>query len=794
MTENNIQNRIDTIFTQSGANQVVSAVDKLETKTKSTGAEAKKAADVFALWERTAKNLERTASLDKVRSGLIKAARSGKDMTAAFAEADKQLKTLNATAAETQNVVSSAAVAAAEGPAGGRAAFFREARLAAPAIPIPGTGVSSESVFRGGEILSRLGIGLKEIAIGGPVAVAAIAGLSIALQNFKDTVEPVAGLLTGLTKGKADLAELLATGTPEEIVAEIKRRNEDLKGEKARLAQNIQDLATLDTQLQESQPDLADILKTILSGPAGGGLQQLVGEIIAPVAANNIGPVADLRNTVNELTDSVTADENALIELNNALKEQERLAAANAFARKDIQAIITAQNLDADAIQNRIQTLTDETNAITDFIKSGKATEDILSDLSDRQRDIAIQVLELFNALPGAQAQQRIDDAKAALQSIGTGAVRIQEQTQQRIERIVEQGAKQIERAEERLSDARTKLVDYNTEVEDKRAKINGDFMKDDLERLDDFHKKEAKINRDANKEALRDLQDHRDKLLSAEIDNNVAAFLAEQQAFKKDQARKSEDEKVAASDRLDALETERQKARDVRDERIKALDEEAAKKRADLQAEIADRAAAIEEIKQGIEDQKQAQLDAQDEALRKLVESFDPAVNQMVQTVQAGFAILQNSGINATQSIATILDELQRRANTFYLPQSNASVQSYARKATNILRGRNTITAFAPGGLAPANQVVRVNDGGGMESGLNSRGQLALFSNPTRIFSASDTRRLLSGLSGGTTINFSMNNVNLGAMTREDFKGEMTPILQEMAQGMAGARYGRVA
>jgi DNA repair exonuclease SbcCD ATPase subunit len=789
MTENNIQNRIDTLFTQSGADQVVNAVDQLEKKTKSVEGQTKKTADAFSEWERRAKQLDRTLQLNKIQSELVKAARSGKDMGDAFERANKQLKELNATANETRSTVGGAADIASTSASGARAAFFREARLSAPAIPIPGTRLSSEAIFRGGEIFSKLGIGLKEIAIGGPVAIAAVAGVALALQNFRDTVEPIADLLFGLTKGRAELAGLLETGSPEEIVAEARRRNRELADLKAQRESLGNDLALLSAELEKQQPELADFARALLSGPAPD-IGFIINDIIAPLLANNTGPLADLRGEFVELGNQITTNENELDALNKELEKQARIAEANRFARSEIQAEVGFLGQSATAIQERINALNDENRALDNYKKTHALTQDVLDEIAEKQQNNAILLRAAFNALPGAQASQRVEDAKKALEAIGTGAVRIQQQSQERIERIVEQGAKQIESAEKHLSDARIKLVDFNTEIEEKRAEINADFMKDDVERVKEFREEEKRLNRDADKERIRALEDHQNALLDAEIENNVARFLQEQRDFKTEQQRRAEDNRTATDDRLDDLEEERQKSRDLRQEKLAALDAEAAKKRADLQTEIEERSAALETVKQQILDRVEAEKAAQAEALRNLIAQYDPAVNHMVQTTQQGFAIIEQAGISATQNIANALNQLQRQAGVNYLSSGISASNSILRSPIDT----GHVIPFAGGGNAPANKIVRINDGGGVESGLDRRGQLAVFSNPTRVFSASDTARLFSGGGGGTNITLNMSNVNLGAMTTETFKTVMTGILQEQAQGIAAARYGRLA
>lgn len=779
-----------------GFNETARAAATMQKQQTSLAKQTREAAGLTRRWEQELDKVRRQRALVAIERDFVKAVKSGKDLEAQIGQIEARLKAVGATEGEVSGLLSR--VAGRGTGAQALQALGREARLSIPAFPIPGTGLSTEAGFRVVEIIGRLGVGLKELAVVGPLGVGAVVGLGLAIQNFANTVEPIANLLTGLVQGRAELAALLETGTPEEIVAEARRRNRDLAAQKARREQLAADLDQLTAELERQQPDIGDIARAALSAPSPD-IGFIVDEIIAPLLADKVGPLADLRAEFADLGNEITENENALIALNKVLEEQQRLAEANQFARSRLQAELSLVGQSAEAIQGRIDQLNAEQEAIAAFIDANELSEEVLAELTDKQQSIAIQLLAAFNALPGAQeiaaaeeALREQEEARQTLLTLSQRAIQIQEQGEARRARIVEQGNDQIENAEKRLTDARTKLIDFNTEVIDKRNDINAKFMAEDIERVEEFREQEARIQRDADKERLRALDDHRDDLVDAEIENNVARFLQVQRDFKKQRRRETQDRRTAADDRLDDLEAERDKAREVRDEKLAALDEEAAKKRADLQAEIAERETALEEVKQQIAERLQAEKTAQDEALRNLVQGLDTSTARMISTIDQGFAVLEASGI---ETFDGIIASLQRKANLLASRDAfNTTRPLFDRNIRPLsVRGRSGPLEFQHGGIAPANELIRLNENG-VESGLNARGQLAVFSSPTRVFTAADTTRLLKG-AGQRVINFNhYGDIRTDdRMTREEFRTEMTHILTEVSEGVAGARYGRL-
>lgn len=744
---------------------------------------AERVSDVYEQWGRILGDIERRGLVDKISDDLNQAVKSGEKLDDALERVKAQLKAIGATENDVRRVLESASNTVRGSVDKG--ALLREVGFevrALPAVPIPGTGISTDVVGKIVNTLGKLNVGLSELVVGGGIAVGVVIALGLAIQNFVNTVQPAIERFNAVRGARQTAAGFLATATPEEIISERERLNQELNRLEAERLKAIEDAAATFGAARES-------------GPGAGFLLTNLAEL-------GLGPLADLNKGVQDLDNQITATTIQLeeyIEASDAAQqaiEAERIAKQEAAIADQriltrLQAQLSVQGQSADAIEERINALNHEREITEAAIAAGGLSDEAAERLYSRLRDINEELPVLTGALPRAQELQRLEqaqqDREAAekqIQQLVERTNQVREQGEQRLASLAEQGRKQIEDAEKRLSDARTKLIDLDTEQQAKRNEVDAKFMADDLKRLDEFRRRERKLQRDADTERLRDLQDHRDTLNDAEQDNDVAAFLAEQARFQKEQQRKAQDEKTAADDRLDDLEAERQKARDNRDERLAALDAETQKKRADLQAEIAERDAALQLTKQRIGEQLAAEKAAQDEALRNLVAGFDTSSQHMTATIQAAFATLEQAGIS---SISGIIGELQRRAGTYYGSQSGALLSGATGGSSisfsSVPAAR--LRSFATGGIADKPMLARIGDSGpGMSEALipfrKSEGIEAALAK-------------LGAGGGGQQVVFNFSGANFGAMNanevREIIKTEITPVIRGQWAGIARAR-----
>ncbi len=225
-----------------------------------------------------------------------------------------------------------------------------------------------------------------------------------------------------------------------------------------------------------------------------------------------------------------------------------------------------------------------------------------------------------------------------------------------------------------------------------------------------------------------------------------------------------------------------------MRDEKIAALQAEIDKKRADLQLEIQEREAALQQVKTQISQREQAEKEAIDKSLRSLVTSYDQSSNRMIETTKAGFAVLEQAGIDTFNGI---LGELQRRANAFYSsqPTSQALTLSGRTGGSNIplsaFTGANNIRSFQHGTLGVDRPTLSVI--GDVRPGWAE----AAIPYPKHTGLAAELARLgISG--GGPSVSVSFSGAQIGCSVSQDDLDQLElRVVRGVARGLQGAKTG---
>lgn len=677
------------------------AFRKQQGELANTRAETAKNRDITVQWRAALKDIERTRAINELTSELAKAQIKGKDVEKTLASVEARLRSIGATDVEVANVLGGAAQQAGGRRGAGLARFGVELRNL-PALQTP-LGVSTDVFGKIIASIGRLGVSAGQLAIAAPVAALTVGALAVAVKNFNEDIGPIIERFNQVRAARQEVAGLLAGGNAEDIVSARERALAEVTRLEAERNQAIEDAASS------------------LGGARGQGAlgQLLVGLSnidLGPLGTINAGPLGGVVTNIDALENKLNSAQTTLDELNKVYEEniakieaekaaKEEQAQLDQHATTILQAKLAAQKLDADAITERINTLDAERRLTEEALQTQGLSEQAAERLQSRLRDIADE-MDVFNAaLPDAQRlasiQEALEDqeeAREQLTALSQKALDIEQRGQERINNIREQGLKQIEAGEERLADARTKLVDFNTETAEKANEINRKFMADDLKALDDFIIRERRIKRDQRTELLRLAQDEKDALLEAEEANDVAAFIQARRNFERQRREQREDNETEAGDRAEDLQRERDAIAANRNERLAALQVEADKKRADLQAEIAEREIALQQIKDQIAERVQAEEDAIKQSLGELVKTFDDSTAHMEQTVKDGFAAFEAAGIT---SFNAVVDNMIR--------QSNLAIQSIQTQRTFALPpplptsgfgGSGGGIAFARGGL----------------------------------------------------------------------------------------------
>lgn len=575
----------------------------------------------------------------------------------------------------------------------------RDLRTQLPAVPVGS--FSTEQGARVVEVFGRVSESFGQLTGSAKLATTAAAGLAAGLAvvaiGYNSLNETFARQTRAIINTQEEATRLRLQGSREEIDAAIEQKRLEDEVTRARIEENKRLLAALESQAGPVQAALADVL--------------------------NVGGVQELRKATQQLEQSLADNALATDRLNNVLGDSQvrarlmaeaeaelakaRQAATDELLKAEVQTRTSFSSFaggTAEAARNRLNQIAAEQKAIQDVKDKGQASAEAVAEFNKRFGELGAEARLILSLLPGLeeierrqQADEDRKEAEADLLALSQKAIDIEAQGRKRIEQIITSGQEKIAAGEKRLSEARQNLIDFDTEQQAKRGEIDRSFMRDDLERLDKYIRDKKRRQRDADKEEIRALEDHRANLLRAEQQNDIAAFLAEQERFKVESRRRKEDVRTSAQDRAEDFELEREAARRNRDERIAALDEETEKRRQALQTEIAERAAALETVKAQIQDQVLAEKAATEQALRDLVSSFDTSTDQMTQTITQGFRVMEQAGIN---TFSGIIADLQRRANAFYSNQSYQQQQLSGASGGSLvsLTGANNITSFARG------------------------------------------------------------------------------------------------
>jgi len=759
--------------------------DEIRQTSKATA----EADQVTERWIRTLRGMERQTALDKIARDLSKIKPDAADFEQQLARINDRLREMGAQSEEIDRVFARASGGGAGAGRNVLGALGTELR-ALPAIPIPGTGISTETPARLLQSLGRLDIGMRELAIGGGLAAAAIVGVQLALDNFQRTLEPTRKLIRGIVEAQQEVAGLLAKDDPQLIVDSYEAAIETLNELEAKRTKALEQEAIIRENLENQQAGLGHQLARAFGG--------LLGEFLVQNEIQQ--PLRDIQEDIDDYNAQIAAQqvivsetERELEDANRKLTEQREREIASTRRLAALQAQLAVEGMDAEAIRNRIAAIEHETRVTREAISSGELTTEAVDRLWERVRQLGEEFNVLTAALPGAEAieafeehEKRRQEAEAQLVAAGERALAIQEQGEARRTQIIEQGAKQVEAAEKRLSDARQKLADFDAETAEKRADVDSDFMQRDLERLEDFKRKETRILRDAERDRLRALEDHQQRLLDAEMNNNVAAFLAEQRQFATQQRRREEDQRTALGDRLEDLERERQKAREVREERIADLDRIADKRREALVAEIAERETALAAVKADIQARLQAERDAVQRALKTLVDSWDDSTETMVRKAIEGWDIIEGAGLNMANAVAARMDDWVQQMRTHWTPHLSAGVQSVSQSIARVTNAPGfRPTAFATGGRVTQPTLAVMGERPGWDDWVF----------PVKRSEGIEAALARAGAKTNEGILFNFAGASFGNLTRQDVEGivqrELVPVVRGQMRGISMVRNG---
>lgn len=421
-------------------------------------------------------------------------------------------------------------------------AFGREARLAVPAIGIPGTGVGSESVFRGIEIAGKLGASLDQLVIGFGALTIAGTALFAVFSAFKDSQERIKqGYITTI-QNEEKLNELRVTGTTDVIQAQL---------EAFRIQQRIAEL-----NLKTVGISLSEELKRVGTENLGfNAFLGLFGLDDARLAGASEEAVKALAN-YKLVTNSIAIYEEALgtteVATNDAAAAEDKLAAARQKAidlrvASEIKAELEVSSLSAEAIRQRIDAINQEIKINYEKIRSENLSAEMTDRLTQRTNELVAALPTYIDALPGAEEAERIKSTADAVKQFNEDITKLTEQRAQQEAAIYQRLNDSIIKATEQAADAAEKALQS---LQNRRADLATDLSRDErdanrkaeFERLNDQIKAqedEAKSYRDH----LRSLRQIREDSQAQEFDLVLNRDFAGLRRLRQDTARRLQEE-----------------------------------------------------------------------------------------------------------------------------------------------------------------------------------------------------------------------------------------------------------
>lgn len=671
--------------------------------------------------------------------------------------------------------------AAASGGGGSALTALGTDLRALPAIQIPGAGFSTETVANITRSLGRLsqeGGGLPTLAqsldlvkkkvpevvnaIGaGPLAmIGALGALALALQFLQSrSTEATEAIQRQIDVAKEFNRQRVA-GTTESITGDIETDKENL----GQLG------ADLETARQAYALTIQEVLKNNPASITVGAIQDFL-NVDTPLHRTRLDYEAaqaaydDLLSAIEletGLLDDETVLRNDLTQLQEKYNKQleqttPRLAQLNQ-QQQDLIANFEKQNQQRAEDETLRLGFRNEDRMLED-IKRAQQHEDTLADIA-------------------ATGQKRIEDLQAGFQ-----------------ERLVE--------LQSSLGDTLSKIT---TDVQKSVDEENEKFRDDELKRAREYRRDEDKVAERYQKERIRRTEDNAQALFDAELANDTAAFIQAKQRARTEDQRAQEDFESAKQQRRADFDEERQQRQQARDARIADIHAEAAEKTAVAQAEFAKETAALQEKtaeavateKAAIDERTEAAIDAYTKQVDEEIAARERADNRAA--IQDALAEQRRLAAHNEQ-LAQI--ESRRQAENSLLRDIGVQIDALRARLNMSSSGLGLSSNLASSGYSSAS-------GGGLQGGLRLRsfGYGGEIDRPTLalmgerpgykdvLVSMPNGMNSRQGLSqaGSSGLSLSMNNVNLGSMTRDEFRIEMTQILTEIMEGNAAARYGRLA
>jgi hypothetical protein len=499
-------------------------------------------------FNKTLADLERQKALSRLATDSAKAVQEGKSLRTELGRMKAELVKFGASSSEVSKVVrefdrlnESASRAAASASAGTGNKLLRSIGTDIrnlPAVNIPGAGISTDVVGKILNTIGRLNVDLKTLAISGGIAAGAIIAVGVAFQNFQNTVQPVVALLKEVIAARQAAAGVLAANKSEEIIGKFEAAQQELIRLEAERVQAITDTATVLGNARNLT-----------------GLEGLLADVGVGLGELGTGPVADMIHNISELDKTIASQNITVDALREAYEkataaaeaerlEKERLRLLDAAAQSRLQAILQAEQSNAQAIRERIDALNFEQAAILKLMRTNEISVELSEQLTQRSRDINEQLKAFSDALP---EKERLEAAKALFDRIREGITKFAEDTAKAFKDL----QKVTGEIGELKSEFKQKIIDIQNKLAEALAEAarDRDIALSEASREADMARTEAVREAGLERaEIERDSQIAIQKILRRSK-NDINSAIANRDAVALQNARDRRDEELAAED-----------------------------------------------------------------------------------------------------------------------------------------------------------------------------------------------------------------------------------------------------
>lgn len=732
----------------------------------------------------------------------------------------KELREIRASNAEFGGNFFDDEVSGGGGGGGGRIARFGSELRKLPSIQIPGTGVGTDAVASiirlGGaanEAVGGVADSLTEfIAIAGPAALAAgtvALAVGVVVNEFKKGADVVGQVLTADQKSLAlEIQNNLRTRT--ETAAQTQQQIDVGRDNLALIYDQIQARSSQIDALRQQEKDNPNVLGNLARNQT---INQL-SEDLDKLNQQYIDQANALENNTNVILPAVTAREAETAAIQAQVDaEKQRIAQILSSADEQRQNFLDNRQLlegTAEQARARVQELEDEANANRVAVIALQATGDQSKETTDqieKYREQIRQEQEDINRInsvyiPLLDAREREikahDDAYAAAQQFGNSLVAgigrlhdFGEATEKLGDKLTESIAKIESERTSGLTNLATKLTDDLGRLHDQYLDSDAKADAQGLEQLRKFHESEtqrakqhqldlAKIARDGDISIQDNANDRNirgaleaERGLHNQLKDNQDRFDLDSDAKKVELA--NLEKNIAAQDK-ERFRDYTKRYNDLIAQNRKQVDALNAK----YDAEIATQRAAYSKQYSDLLSALVGENALRTQANNAVVAGANNMLQRMVSLVNQAQSLL-TGGTSTTGSGTRIID----------IPTSTTL-------ATDQLYQQGFLTR-AKGGSTPSGSLTKLNDGGGLESGINSRGMFGIFSSPTTVFNAQQTRDLLSGVGQGINLDFSGMVIQGGPGMDENvllskFEQRVIPKMITAIRSVSGNRGGGVS